>query len=201
MSKLLRRIPSPIRIALVAALILTLIAGVFTLLLGLFYVFVLGDIPMQPEGIHADAWLDENGDGRHQFEETSVGGACIWASADILAYKESSTECKVGRNITGGDGNWYTNSSQAVYVFAVPPAGYEYTTPPIVKAERHSAQFGFVSDDVVVQSHVYSADYYASMFLEQDKKDKIAFYLIGGSVLMVLLYVAWLISEKLASTK
>jgi hypothetical protein len=197
---LLRRVFHAFRIFL-TTMLLFVVVGCWLYLLGIFgYVLVFGGIPDPPaaEGINASAWLDKNGDGNYEVGEPFIAGVCIWASANALAYVESDQECKIKQNITDASGYWNTYSDQEIYVFAMPPPGLQYTTPPVVRAEEHHAEFGFAPNDISVNNKIAPMEFYADLLFRQEREKRGISYLLIGIVLALLFYLSWQISEKLS---
>ena len=195
----LKRIFSAIRIFLAGILIFGILScGLY--LLGIFgYMLIFhsipGDAPTFP-GTMVFAWVDANGDGKYETGELPLSGTCIWVSANVFDYKNHSLECESKQSVTDADGHWETLSGGDVYVFATPPPGFQYSTPPVVQAVDQQADFGFAPNSTAISNKIASMEFYANSLLQQENKKKAITYLIIGIVVIILFYVSWRIAEK-----
>ena len=121
------------------------------------------------------AWFDSDGDGRFDFNEPLIQGVCMWASTTLRIYDQQEIVeiCEDAEFYeafhTNSLGLWpyeterYMTffagaSCNDIYIYALPPEGFNATTPLIVNG--CSGAFGFAPENVSPQNRALSHEAY-----------------------------------------
>ena len=117
--------------------------------------------------VSARAWVDTNGNGYRDVDETPLEGVCVWDwSAQVPDDEVIAQVCDDPFHRTGDSGEWPSSeeryltfragaSCEDIYIFAKPPQGFEATTPIVVNSCY--AEFGFAPEGSVSHSHSYDS--------------------------------------------
>ena len=93
-----------------------------------------------------EAWVDRNGNGYREPDEPWLEGVCIWDAFELQVLDEEEVTERCERSRTDETGRWGGGfkpgaSCDEIYIYAMPPEGYQATTALVVN--DCSGEFGF----------------------------------------------------------
>ncbi len=144
--------------------------------------FTDGHVYLVDSMASARAWLDSNGDGIRQPAEPWLEDVCIWNHTELERFDEEmvSSLCAdsdIGENLsTDENGKWSGNlwagaCCSDIYIFAIPPEGYQATTPLV--ANGCLAEFGFVPAESAPTTEQFSTTDYVLQLQTQQREEQV----------------------------
>lgn len=160
----------------------------------------------------ATAWLDQNANGTHDPDEPPLPDVCMWEAFRPEDYANNSI-CSSGVNKTNQNGEWQSSFYAGcpsgdffIYIFALPPNGYKYTTPPVVRSNKGS--FGFAPVETQTNIQIMPVTDYLKKDFERKatnaKIERVKMWLwIGSAAVIVFIFIwfAWKLAGKLVALK
>ena len=139
-------------------------------------------------GPYIETWVDINGNGKRDADESSLSNVCVWGGYD---YQFSSWDkiCDSDYFLTDSTGKWTEffagGKCAQIYTAATSPQGYRPTTPLIVN--NCSASFGFTPDNSSSQLLSPDVEKYIQLDNERKQKEKLLIVGIGITLAIMLL--------------
>lgn len=165
--------------------------------------FTDGHVYLVDSSASARAWLDTNSDGYRDPSESSLENVCMWASTELERFDEESRLLLCAdpdlreRLITDTEGEWggpfFAGACcNDVYIFAIPPEGYQATTALVVN--DCFAEFGFVLAKSPSETEQLSPMDYVLQLQRQQRRAQ-AFDVIKTSAIVIGVLFAALIGS------
>ncbi len=160
----------------------------------------------------ADAWLDQNANGTRDENDPPLANVCIWEAFRPEDYKNTSV-CNSAMNKTDQNGEWQSmfyagcpSGDFFIYIFALSPDGFKYTTPPVVRSNH--ASFGFAPVNMQTNIQIMPVATYLQKDFEREVADQNLaqiekWSLEGLAVIIVVIFLwsSWKIAGKIVALK
>jgi hypothetical protein len=173
---------------------------------GIIALFPLGSIlyaqydlyhgPLADSNVVMVTWLDRNANGVHEEGEPPLANVCVgflYRPNDLLDYARSQ-HCDFQTDETGTWSEFMAGEdcSGGIYVYALPPQGYQPTTD--MARESCEGEFGFVEKDAKVTQHIVTAEDFAR---REVRNTWIWNLLVGSFIFLIALTITmWLEDRK-----
>jgi len=148
------------------------IVTLFPLCYFLYILFLQSDLYLTVHGIgdgmaEITTWQDINANGIREKNEPPLSGVCVGYgySLDSLIQEQQENSCQTGHYFsTDRNGRWGEflpgeNCTGGIYVYALAPSGYLYTTDMV--KEGCSGDFGFTKNSTSVSHKVVTPNEFA----------------------------------------
>jgi len=147
--------------------------------------------------VDIETYVDLNGNGQKDTNEPALDDVCVWVADQIQEYTPPDIDeiCGKPYQHTTGQGKWVGSGYVAgkrcdeVFTYAVPPNGYQPTTPLAVN--YCIAKFGFISSGTVPRIQVLSPVEYSRRYisLENLKQAGLVVVVVLGAVIISIVII------------
>jgi hypothetical protein len=155
-------------------------------------------------GVNIETYVDANGNGQKDANESGLGGVCVWVSDHIQEYTSHDIDeiCGKPYQHTTDQGKWAGTSYVAgkrcdeAFIYAIPPNGYQPTAPLAVN--YCVAKFGFISAGTAPSIQVQSPVEYSHQFISLQNLKQIS-VILGVVLGAVIVSIAIVRPRKVAN--